>query len=63
MLDTMIIGDMNKIYIIYVDFDMKENQNQANRLKCIRELVAANDIWHPAKQATRLPPYMQYRNF
>ena len=48
MFETMRVCDINKIYIIYVTFNIKENQKQAKRLKYIREFVAANDVWHPA---------------
>ena len=47
MFETIRVGDINEIYIIYIAFDIKENQKQANRLKYIRELFAANDMWHP----------------
>ena len=48
MFETMTVGAIHRIYIIYVTFDIKENQKQGKRLKFsiyyIREFVALN-MW------------------
>ena len=43
-IETMRVGAIINIYIIYVACNMKENQKQAKRLKYIREFGAANDM-------------------
>ena len=47
MFETMKIGDINKIYIMYVAF--KRKPKQVKWLNYIRELVVANDMYHPEK--------------
>ena len=49
MFETITVGVIHKIYIIYVAFDIKENPKLALRLKYIRKMVAS----HSARPTTQ----------